>query len=76
MKNNIPTLVVAIKTREIYQYHGDQKYENLSTGAKGMIADDVANKLFSIPVALNYLVMQNPTIIDLIKSGNFQLEKP
>lgn len=71
---NNTALVVAKKSRDIYIYHGDEKYENITTGNKGKIANEDANKVFSIPISLNKMVEKNPLIIDLIKSLNLKLE--
>lgn len=63
------------KTMHIYIYHGETKYENITTGAKGKIKDEDAKKHFAIPITLNHMAAQNPLIIDLIKKLNLQLEK-
>ena len=67
-------IVVSKKTRDIYKYHGDTKYENITTGAKGKIKDEDANKHFAIPITLNSMVQKNPEIINLISKLNLQLE--
>ena len=67
-------IVVSKKTRDIYKYHGDTKYENITTGAKGKIKDEDANKHFAIPITLNNMVQKNPEIINLISKLNLQLE--
>lgn len=66
-------IVVSKKTRNIYLYHGDTKYENITTGAKGKIKDEYANKHFSIPVTLNFMAEKNEKIIELIRILNLQL---
>lgn len=68
-------IVVSKKTRDIYKYHGDTKYENITTGAKGKIKDEDANKHFAIPIILNSMVQKNPEIINLISKLNLQLEE-
>ena len=67
-------IVVSKKSRDIYLYHGDTKYENITTGAKGKIKDEDANKHFAIPITLNSMVQKNPEIINLISKLNPQLE--
>lgn len=73
MENNI-ALVVAKKTRDIYQYHGEEKYENITTGNKGKLKDEDAKRLFSIPMTLNIMAEKNPEIINMIKKLNLKLE--
>jgi hypothetical protein len=68
-------IVVSKKTRDIYKYHGDTKYENITTGAKGKIKDEDANKHFAIPITLNSMVQKKPEIINLISKLNLQLEE-
>lgn len=73
-ETKIPTLVKAIKTGDIYLYHGEEKYENITTGAKGKIRDESAKAFFVIPVLLNKFVMDNPLLLDLIRAGGFKLD--
>lgn len=68
-------IVVSKKTRDIYKYHGDTKYENITTGAKGKIKDEDANRHFAIPITLNSMAEKNPSIITLISKLNLQLEE-
>ncbi len=68
-------IVVSKNSRDIYIYHGDKKYENITTGAKGKIKDEDANKHFAIPATLNHMVEKNKNLLELIKKLNLQLEK-
>jgi hypothetical protein len=68
-------IVVSKKTRDIYKYHGDTKYENITTGAKGKIKDEDAKRHFAIPITLNSMVEKNPSIITLISKLSLQLEE-
>jgi hypothetical protein len=66
----IPTLVIGISNNHIYQYHGEEVYENLTTDAPkriGKIKDEDAKRYFKIPLRLNQMVMENPKLVDLIK---------
>jgi len=73
-ENNIPTLVIDKQNINIYQYHGDDIYENLHTGKMGKIKADDANKWFKIPLVLNVMAIKNPNIVTLIKMFGFQYE--
>lgn len=66
-EHKIPTIVRALQTGCIYQYHGDDKFENLTTGVSGVIAKEDAKKFFVIPLRLNQMCMENPKLVDLIK---------
>lgn len=68
-------IVVSKNSRDVYIYHGNTKYENITTGAKGKIKDEDANKHFSIPLILNQMVEQNKNLVELIRTLNLQLEK-
>lgn len=66
--------LVKNKKGEIYFYHGESKYTNLSTGDKGKIPDDLAKKFFTIPVLLNRMAQDNEEVINLIIALNARLD--
>ena len=68
------TLVVGKKNKDIYQFHGDDLYQNLRTNNLGKVKPEDSVKWFNIPLVLNYMVMKNPLILDLIKTMGFQYE--
>jgi hypothetical protein len=61
-------IVKAKKTKQLYLYHGDNKFENLLTGGKGSLSDEDAKKVFVIPVTINKMAQENPLIVDLIRN--------
>lgn len=70
MDNN-RILLSSKKDNTLYEVLGDEKYENIVTNVKGMIDDELASKIFDMPLTLNIVVSKNPLIIDLMKSfGN------
>lgn len=73
MMNNEPTpvLVVNKKTRVLYKYLGDDRYQNLITMVEGKLTPEDAKKYFTIPVRLNYLIQENENILSLIELGLF-----
>lgn len=70
----IPTLVKAKATGHIYQFHGDNKFENLTTGKVGLIKEEDAKKFFVIPLTLNKFAMENEHLVSLIKGLNLQID--
>lgn len=68
------TLVVGKKNKDIYQFHGNDLYQNLRTNNLGKVKPEDSVKWFDIPLVLNYMVMKNPVMLDLIKSMGFQYE--
>jgi len=64
-------LVVNKKTRVLYKFLGDDSYKNLQTGVVGKLKSEDAVKYFSVPIRLNQMVMNNPSLIDFIELGLF-----
>jgi len=67
-------LVMAKKNNDIYSYHGDDKYKNLSKGGSGKLSKEDAQKLFVIPITLNKMAEKNPLIIKLIERCGLSAE--
>jgi len=72
--NSIPTLVIDKQSINIYQYHGNDVYENLHTGKSGRVKPEDAKRWFKVPLVLNAMVIQNPNIVTLIRMFKFQYE--
>jgi accessory colonization factor AcfC len=70
----IQGLVKAKKNGDIYAYHGDQKFTNISRGGKGKLSKEDSQKLFVIPITLNRFAEENPNIINLITSLSLSIE--
>lgn len=70
MENN-RILVSSKKDNTLYECLGEGEYQNLQNKVKGNIDDELASKIFDMPLTLNIVVSKNPLIIDLMKSfGN------
>lgn len=61
------TIVKSKKTGELYLYHGEGKFENITSGAKGIIKEEDAKKFFVIPVMINKFASENKAFVSLIK---------
>jgi len=72
--NTIPTLVIDKKNINIYQYHGDDIWENLTTGKSGKVRPEDAKRWFKVPLVLNAMVIKNPNLVTLIRIFRFQYE--
>lgn len=63
------------KTNEIYLHHGEDKYENLSTGGRGRIPDDVISNLMDKDEAMTNMAEKNPLLIDLVKAMGASIDE-
>jgi hypothetical protein len=64
-------LVSSKKDNTLYEFLGEGEYQNLQNKVKGNIDDELASKIFDMPLTLNIVISKNPLIIDLMKSfGN------
>lgn len=77
MKNDIA--VVTSNNNSIYQFKGEEngknKFENLTKGGTGLLSDEEAKRMFTIPVRLNVIVNENPLVLELIKRLNLSYQK-
>lgn len=74
IESKYPTVVVAKQTNDVYQYHGDDVYENVVTGVQRKCKPEDAAKWFRIPIVLNAMCMINPLLVGLIKAGKFKYD--
>lgn len=58
----------------IYLYHDNDIWENLTHCRLGKVKPEDSVKWFKIPLVLNYMVIKNPLVLDLIKTMGFQYE--
>ena len=72
--SKLPVVVKSKTTGEIYQWHGDNKFENLSRGICGRIPQEIASENLSINLDLQGLVQKNPILIELIKNLRLKVE--
>ena len=69
--------VVLLKSKgnnEIYATTDGERYENLTQGTCGRVEKQSANRLFTIPIKLNHMQQQNPTVIKLIAQLGLAIE--
>ena len=69
--------VVLLKSKGnngIYATTDGERYENLTQGTCGRVEKQSANRLFTIPIKLNYMQQQNPTVIKLIAQLGLAIE--
>jgi hypothetical protein len=63
-----------IKTDDLYEAHGNDKYTNIRTGATGVIAPDLAKKLFAINLEATGLIGRYPLIKDFISKLQLKVD--
>ena len=69
--------VVLLKSKGnngIYATTDGERYENLTQGTCGRVEKQSANRLFTIPIKLNHMQQQNPTVIKLIAQLGLAIE--
>lgn len=60
---------------ELYRYLGNDEYQNLRTGKKGLVKPEVAEKIFRINVEATGICNEYPIVEELIKTLNLKIEK-
>ncbi len=65
-------IVRNIQTNDLYRYHGNDEYTNIRTGAKGVIGEELARKIFKINLGATELCEQYPNIEVLINKMNMK----
>lgn len=68
-------LVKNKKTNDIYEHHGGTSYTNLTTQKQGDIPDELASKVFVVPVSLNSICNEYPNVLMLIEKFSLKLEE-
>lgn len=51
----------------LYRYLGEDNYENILTGAKGVVSAEDAKKVFLFCVDLSQMAFDYPNVVGLIK---------
>lgn len=59
--------LVISKNKNIYRYDGNESYYNLSMRRGGIVSDEQAKNVFTIPPLLNQLAAENSNLVDLIE---------
>jgi len=62
-----PAVVRHIKTGDVYQYLGQNRFRNMRTWAEGQVSDEVAQRCFVINLDATELINEHPILEDLIK---------
>lgn len=63
-----------IKNDMLYFYCGNDEYENIVTGKKGIVEPEVARKNFKLNIEATQMIFDNPNIADLIRSINLKMD--
>lgn len=68
-------IVRNIQNNDLYRYHGNDEYENIRTGKRGVIDEEMAKRCFKINLEATELINEYPVIEDLIKKLDLKIEK-
>lgn len=68
-------IVRNIKTNDLYQYEGGNKFTNIRTGSGGEVPDEIARKSFLINVEATTIFDEFPICKELIRRLNLKFEK-
>jgi hypothetical protein len=68
-------IVRNIKTNDLYQYEGENKFTNLRTCKNGEVSDDIASKSFVINVEATMIINEYPIVKELIQKLNLKFQK-
>lgn len=63
-----------IQNNDLYYFNGGNEFENIRTGKKGEVSDELAAKVFRFHPALSNIINENPVVADMIKRLNLKLE--
>jgi hypothetical protein len=55
-----------VNTQDLYFYEGENSFENIRSGKKGVVSDAAAQKTFLINVEASQLINDYPIIAELI----------
>ena len=65
-----------VENSKIYLYLGNDNYQNLVSGAEGIIAPDLAGKILKINVEATYFYLNYPEqFTNLVKSLKLKFDK-
>lgn len=67
-------IVRNIQNNDLYRYHGNNEYTNLRTGKRGVIDEELAQKVFKINLEATELINENPALETLINTLNLKIE--
>lgn len=58
----------------LYFYLGNDEYENIITGIKGVVPEEKARKTFKFNIEITQMVFDNPSVTDLIRCLKMKLD--
>jgi hypothetical protein len=64
-----------IKTNALYRHIAGNEYENIMTGQRGEVPEDVARKIFVINVDATGICNRYPLVEEIIKQLQLKIEK-
>jgi hypothetical protein len=68
-------IVRNIKTNDLYQYEGENKFTNLRTGKSGVVSDEVARKSFVVNVEATSMFDEFPIVKEMVQRLNLKFQK-
>jgi len=66
--------VVHKQTKKLYEYLGDNIFQNVITGQKGEVPDELAKKIFAISLDATEMLGKYPHLINAIKALELVIE--
>ena len=63
------------KTNYLYKYVGENVFENLATGQRGNVDDEIAREIFLVNIEATNLINSYPLIAEMIKRLNLKMDK-
>lgn len=63
------------KSNLLYRYIGENVFENVATGKRGAVEDDVAREIFVVNLEATQLINDFPLIFELIQKLNLKMDK-
>lgn len=64
---------------KLYEYIGDvdggHKFKNITDGSQGILTTEQAKTMFKIPMPINVICNEYPTVLSLIKQLNLAMYK-
>lgn len=69
-------IVRNIQTGDLYEYLGDDTFENIRTGQSGLIGHDRAKEFLRINADATHIINEYPIVKDLIRRLNLSMPNP
>lgn len=63
-----------IQNMDLYFYLGENKFQNIRTGAEGVVTDEMAKKIFQVDISATFIINEYPEIGELIKKLSLKID--